>query len=513
MKTNSIILGLALFNLFSCSGSGGNDNSNNQQNNGSTTSPTPTPVIAQDSTRVNNTTSNSFSSHVANLTDVEKIRQFNIGDDFFENPWVEKTSSTELRDGLGPLFNNNACQNCHIRDGRGHAPGDTGSASENDFSTILFKAAKSDISEQQRTDMMVGRLANVGDTNVGGQLQQRSIFNIQNEVNLAVSYTYHNITFEDGFSVELRKPEWQFESTYASSGYDFNSDTIFSARVTQPMIGLGLLALIDEDIIRSQQDIADSDNNGISGKANTVWDAVNQQTKLGRFGWKAGQPSVRQQAAAAFNNDMGLTTEIFLQEGCISHQVDCLNSPNGNGDSMSDYPYEVATSVLDNIEFYASHLAVPQRRNPNAQSVQAGEQLFNNAGCNACHVKSYTTVEHVDFPQLANQAIEPFTDLLLHDMGDDLADFSHTSIGNQTAPKQTAIEFQATAHEWRTPPLWGLGLVKTVNPNASFLHDGRARNILEAVLWHGGEAESAKNMVLRFNQVQREQLLEFLNDL
>lgn len=510
MKIYHPFLFLPIVSLLACGGG------SNEQTPVNTTTPTPTPspALEDDTTRVTNTTSNAFSSHVANLTDLKKIRQFNIGDDFFENPWVEKTSSTELRDGLGALFNNNACQDCHVRDGRGHAPGDIGSTTENDFSTILFKAVKSDINEQQKTQMLEGRLGNVGDTSVGSQLQHEAIFNVQKEVTLAVTYTYSNISFDDGFSVELRKPHWQFESTYASSGYDFNSDTIFSARVTQQMIGLGLLALIDEDAIKNQQDINDVDNNGISGKANIVWDAVDKQTRLGRFGWKAGQPSVRQQTAAAFSNDMGLTTEIFQQEGCLSHQVDCLNSLTGNGDSINDYPYEVATTVLDNIEFYASHLAVPKRRNINNQDVQAGEQLFNDAGCGTCHTKAYTTQEQTRFPQLANQNIQPYTDLLLHDMGEDLADFSQaTPPQNQPAADDILVEFRATSREWRTSPLWGLGLVKTVDPEASFLHDGRARTILEAVLWHGGEAEKAKNSVLRFTETQRQQFLVFLNDL
>ncbi len=466
--------------------------------------------IGVDQTRVVNTTSNAFSSHVKNLTDLERIRTFNIGDDFFENPWIEKTSSTELRDGLGPLFNNNACQDCHIRDGRGHAPGDLGTDTQFDFSSILFKAIKTEIDDQSQANMLAGVLANVGDTHVGPQLQHEAIFNIKKEVSLNVTYQYHNISFEDGYTVELRKPIWHLTSNYADLGYDFDHDTVFSARVAQPMIGLGLLALIDESVIQSLQDVEDSDGNGISGKANRVWDAIQQKTALGRFGWKAGQPSVRQQAAGAFNNDMGLTSEIFREESCLSHQADCLNSPNGNGDSLQDYPYEVSTTVLDAIEFYASHLAVPKRRNNDAADVKAGRQLFINAQCIACHKESYTTIDDANFPELSNQFISPYTDLLLHDMGEALADFTLTG---GAGGADVLIEYQATTREWRTPPLWGIGLTKTVDPEASFLHDGRARTILEAVLWHGGEAETSKQTVLAFDATQRRQLLAFLNDL
>ncbi|PCJ47799.1 MAG: thiol oxidoreductase, partial [Moraxellaceae bacterium] len=277
-----------------------------------------------------------------------------------------------------------------------------------------------------------------------------------------------------------------------------------------PMIGLGLLSLIPEEDILANEDPSDTDQDGISGKANRVKNHLSGQVELGRFGWKAGQPTLRQQAAGAFLGDMGLTSEIFPQENCLLHQDDCLVSPNGNGDSAEDYDFEVSTKVLDVIELYSHHLAVPVRRNAYGEKVQIGKALFTQAGCNSCHKETFTTKASNDHPELSDQIIFPYTDMLLHDMGEDLADFT---VNNESVSGSVLVEFQASAREWRTPPLWGLGLTHSVDPEATFLHDGRARTILEAILWHSGEALNAKNTVLGFNSEARDALITFLLDL
>ncbi len=500
MKLSTFPLCLTSCLLVACGSGGSSDTAETQQ----------IEHLSAGATSVTFSNPSAFSKHVANMSDAERIRRFNLGDDFFENPWVEKQASTELRDGLGPLFNNNACQDCHIRDGRGHAPNVSATEDGTNFSSMLIRASRSIISDADLQAMQNGTLANVGDTSVGGQLQQSAIFAIEKETNLRVSYTPVTITFDDGHTVELRKPQWHLTSNYASQGYDFNADTVFSARVAPPMIGLGLLALIPEADILANEDINDSDQNAISGKANRVKNHVNGQVELGRFGWKAGQPTLRQQAAGAFNGDMGLTTEIFLDENCLLHQDDCLVSPNGNGDSSSDYNFEVSSAVLDLIELYSHNLAVPVRRNAYGEDVQKGKALFAQAGCNSCHVESYQTGNSEEHPELSNQTIFPYSDLLLHDMGEDLADFT---VDNVSVSDTVLVEYQANAKEWRTPALWGLGLTHTVDPEATFLHDGRARTIMEAILWHGGEAQSAKNAVLGFDNEERNSLIEFLSDL
>jgi len=446
-----------------------------------------------------------FSENSNNMVLGDRKLTFNIGDDFFNNPWIEGSASTSSRDGLGGLFNNNACQDCHIRDGRGHAPVDE---NDTDFDSMLFRTATINLSSEDEDLILQSLKGNVPDQYFGGQLQQHGISGVSPEVNLSVSYQNKVVSFTDGSSVTLRDPTW------AITSYDpnrsFEGDIVFSARVAPPMIGLGLLALISEVDILIKEDINDNDADGISGKANYVWSVDNQSVSLGRFGWKAGQPSILEQSAAAFVNDMGLTNRLHQEETCTEEQSECLAAPDGDGDSVNDYDYEVSDTVFDAIAFYSSHLAVPERRDAYSEQVLTGKALFRHAGCQGCHTESYTTIIDQDQPELSEQTIFPYTDMLLHDMGEDLADFTAE---NTPASANMLYEFLATATEWRTPPLWGLGLTKTVDPEATFLHDGRATTIMEAILWHGGEAESAKTTVLSFNQEERDALLAFLNDL
>ncbi|MFT7559972.1 MAG: CxxC motif-containing protein (DUF1111 family) [Flavobacteriales bacterium] len=486
-------------------------------------SPTPSPAPSQSdpvssidehlpggSASVNITNSDAFSKRSANLTDNERIIRFNLGNDFFENPWVSGSASTSSRDGLGALFNNNACQDCHIRDGRGHAPNACELGDECDFGSLLFRAARVNISDEQALAMAQSLRANVGDSSVGGQLQHDSIVGVQAEVNLGVAYTEREFVYSDGETTVVREPVWQFESSYVALGYDFDADIALSPRVAPPMIGLGLVALISELDIVAREDVNDADGDGVSGRANYVWSIEEERVMLGRFGWKAGQPSLIEQAAGAFLNDMGLTSRIHKEEPCLSHQHDCLAAENGNGDAVEDYNYEVSDKILDSIAFYSANLAVPQRRNAYANNVQNGKRLFIGAGCIDCHTEQYETESSADFPELSNQRIFPYSDFLLHDMGENLAGFD---IDNHTLGDDVRVEFLASAREWRTPPLWGLGLAKVVDTNANFLHDGRARNIMEAVLWHGGEAENSKQAVLNLSAAERIDLLAFLNDL
>ena len=500
------ILTLALL-LASCGGSSSSNTSEPTPN----PEPQPEPEITNEhlsggETSTADVSADAFSSRSDNMTDTSRIATFELGDDFFQNPWVAGSASTSSRDGLGGLFNNNACQDCHIRDGRGHAP-DEGS---DDFNSILFRAARTHITQAQQQDMLNSLVANVPDTTVGGQLQQEAVAGVMPEVELAVTYEERVVTFKDGYQVTLRDPNWHFTNLRAEQGYYLDDDTLFSARVAPPMIGLGLLALVAESEILAKQDIDDANGDGISGKANYVWSVNNQDVALGRFGWKAGQPSLLEQSAGAFLNDMGLTSRLHQTESCLSHQTDCQQTPNGNGDSVNHYDYEVPDKILDAIALYSAHLSVPQRQNAYDDDVKRGKAIFMELGCQQCHTESYTTQYSAEHPELSEQKIFPYTDMLLHDMGEDLADFTRE---NTPGSSDDLYEFMATATEWRTPPLWGLGKTKTVDPDATFLHDGRARTIMEAVLWHAGEAEATKQKVLELTANEREDLLTFLNDL
>ncbi|WP_019616864.1 di-heme oxidoredictase family protein [Psychromonas ossibalaenae] len=458
-------------------------------------------------TSVNSTKASAFSQHSANMKNIKNILKFNGGNKFFEEPWAQSAGSVSSQDGLGPLFNNNACQDCHVRDGRGHASAAPNGQRGSDFSTMLLRVSKSSISETQQLKIDKSLLANVGDTCIGGQLQHQANFGIRPEAVQQVSYQYQTVTFADGVTQELRRPIWHV----SANGCEIDDDSVLSARIAPPMIGLGLLALIDEKQILARQDISDSDNNGISGKANQVWSIQDQRVTLGRFGWKAGQPTLKQQAAGAFLGDMGISSDFFSEQNCLPHQSACLNAKNGNGDMVNpDAGYEVSTKVLDKVAFYSHHLAVPKRRNAYSQKVLQGKQVFMELGCAQCHSETYTTQKSVEFPELSEQKIYPYTDMLLHDMGKDLSDFDKRS---QSVNGKLKVEFLAQANEWRTPPLWGIGLAKTVDPQASFLHDGRARTILEALLWHGGEAQKSKNALLKIDSDKRSALLAFLQDL
>jgi CxxC motif-containing protein (DUF1111 family) len=275
------------------------------------------------------------------------------------------------------------------------------------------------------------------------------------------------------------------------------------------MIGLGLLEQIPDADIKRQADAKDKDGNGVTGKFNWVLDPQTGKTALGRFGWKAGQTRLLTQNQSAFNEDMGLTSRIRPIESCTENQPDCLNAPTG-ADEQGDGgpPVEVSNDVAKFVEFYTRNLAVPHRRNADDPVVLAGKKQFYNMGCVQCHTPRYklpTTDD--DRLEQHGQIIYPYTDMLLHDMGDDLAD---RTIAGKLPPKSAQVEFLANSFEWRTPALWGIGLAQTVDTQATFLHDGRARNPMEAVLWHGGEAEQQKQQVLKLDKKGREALNAFL---
>ncbi len=422
---------------------------------------------------------NAFSLPLANLSPTRRL-DFSVGNSFFRNPWVIAPASTDARDGLGPLFNTNACQNCHIKDGRGHPPGPEAKQAVSMLVRLSVPAGEGD-------DLTRSGL--VAEPNYGGQFQDAAIPGVAPEGRVRVEYSPLLMRFADGYEVELRKPRL----TFSNLGYgQMHPATLFSARIAPPVIGLGFLEAISDEDLLAHADPGDADGDGISGRANQVWDRASDATKLGRFGWKAGQPSLRQQNAEAFANDMGLTSNLVPTDSCAPSQEACLALPDGGTPEVSD-------EILDNVTFYTRNLAVPARRNVNDPKVLEGKGLFFQANCQGCHVPSYTTAADAAEPELANQTIRPYTDLLLHDMGPELAD--------------GRPEFLANGQEWRTPPLWGIGLTEAVNGHTQFLHDGRARNLMEAILWHGGEAAASRDKVLTFDAEQREALLAFLNSL
>ncbi len=438
-------------------------------------------AFAGGATTVMDTGVNAFSLPAANLS-ISRRDRFSIGNSFFKNPWVIAPSSTRARDGLGPLYNTNTCQSCHIKDGRGRPP-------ENNEPLLSALVRLSIPATTEADQLLMQRGGVVPEPVYGGQLNNFGIPGVPGEAKAVLNYEYSRGQFQDGESYELRKPVLSIqEPAYGP----LDSRMMTSVRVAPGMIGLGLLEAINEQDILAHADADDSDSNGISGRPNRVWDIAAGQHALGRFGWKAGQPGVKQQAAGAFNGDIGITSSLFPAQSCTDSQTVCREVPTGGEIEISD-------EILDFVAFYARTLAVPARRNADAENVRHGEQLFQAAQCAQCHVPHYKTGHLQDFPELSAQEIYPYTDLLLHDMGAGLAD--------------NRPEFEAGGSEWRTPPLWGIGLVSVVNGHTFFLHDGRARNLMEAILWHAGEADNARLKVLGMNKQEREELLAFLNSL
>lgn len=418
-----------------------------------------------------------FTNHIPSYTE-EQIALFEEGDELFEQSFIAAIdpNSGLQEDGLGPFFNADSCESCHVEDGRGRPPAFAGEPE----SGFLIRLARPELSLNGSTHP---------DPTYGGQLQDMAIDGLAPEGQFTITYVEVNSTFADGTPYTLQQPIY----TVTNLPYgELASDVTFSPRVANQMIGLGYLDALTEETILSFADPSDANGDGISGRPNYVWDAQTQNLAIGRFGWKANQPNLIQQTAGAYNGDMGISSSLFSGQPCMEAQADCMVMPYGGSPEISD---EHVLAVV----FYSSSLAVPAQRDSDTPLVQQGESLFMEAQCSSCHVPNMTTGIHRSIPQLSNQDIRPFTDLLLHDMGDGLAD-------GQT-------DFQATGSEWRTPPLWGIGLFETVNGHTYYLHDGRARDLNEAILWHGGEAEASRNAYLEMSQAEREALIAFLKSL
>ena len=410
-------------------------------------------------------------SHLFNGMSAIQNRVHEVGDGQFSATFV--TAPAPLNPGLGPVYNNVSCISCHVSDGRGKVPG-LGESAAN----MLFRISLPGKGEQGAPLPVPG---------YGDQLQPRSILGAVPEGDVAIRYTEQSYTFPDGTPYSLRSPEYSFKNLYMT----MPANVLLSPRVAAPVFGLGLLEAVSESDILSRVDPNDRNEDGIKGQANYVWDVLKQKKVLGRFGWKANQPSILQQVAAAYNGDMGITNALFPKESS--------EGQTQSGGKPASTHYELSDSLLYSVEFYVKTLAVPARRNATSPVVLQGKTLFNQLGCVKCHTADLRTQVNVAFPAISNQLIHPYTDLLLHDMGEGLAD--------------QRPDFDASGRQWRTAPLWGIGLTQKVNNHTNFLHDGRARNLLEAIMWHDGEAAPAKNQFSHLSKKDRDALISFLESL
>jgi len=409
---------------------------------------------------------------------VEKLRDFTFGNRIFNTNWVAAPASVDGFDGLGPVFNRVSCSGCHTRDGRGRPP-----------------------DEGQPLESMLVRLSIPGTNEHGGprqvphygdQLNEKAISGVPAEGRTVVGYTERTGKYADGTSYTLVVPSYELVDLAFGA---LPADVRYSPRVASPVFGVGLLEAVPEASVLALADPGDADGDGISGRPNRVWDAAAGRVALGRFGWKANQPTLRQQSAGAALGDIGLTTRLFPLENVAAGQDAAARAPHGAADGEP----ELQDAFFDKLIFYLETLAVPAARDVDDPAVRAGAGVFAELRCTACHVPELETGARADVPALSEQTIHPFTDLLLHDMGDALAD--------------GRPDFEAGGSEWRTPPLWGIGLTEVVNRHTRFLHDGRARSIEEAVLWHGGEAASSRTAFTRLTKSDRDALLRFLQSL
>ncbi|AZY49930.1 di-heme oxidoreductase family protein [Bordetella avium] len=432
-------------------------------------------------------------SHPSGNMKFEGRQQFLVGNGLFRKNWVSAPASTQASDGLGPLFNARSCQACHVKDGRGTVPG-FDPLERGDAVALLLRLSVPPVTEGEREALAKGDLAAFPEPLYGTQLQNFAVAGLPSEGRMEIDYTPLTVQLAGGEVATLMQPVYRIEDL----GYGpMRADTQISPRLAPPMIGLGLLEAIHEDDILAHAQADKGD--GISGKPNWVRDVRTGEMSLGRFNWKAGQPTVEQQSAAAFSNDMGLSTPLFPSHygDCTPAQKACFDMPHGAQPHLGEH--EVPARLMDFVTLYSTNLGVPQRRDSDDARVLAGKKLFYEANCVGCHVPKYVTRRDAKQPEHQFQLIWPYTDLLLHDMGDGLAD--------------GVSEGQANGREWRTPPLWGIGLTKVVNPNATYLHDGRARTLLEAILWHGGEAQAARDRVVAMTPAERADLIRFLESL
>jgi CxxC motif-containing protein (DUF1111 family) len=407
-------------------------------------------------------------THLAANAPKSRQRDFSLGSRLFAIEWAPFPNSVKIFDGLGPTFNHDACAVCHASNGRGRPPETAGGAME----SMLVRLSAG------------GASGAAPHATYGDQLNDRALDGIDPEGRAVIEYEGVDGAYGDGTPYTLLRPRL----TFADLAFGPLDGALTSPRIAPAVIGLGLLEAVPETTLMALADPEDADGDGISGRINRLDDAGT----VGRFGWKANAADLRHQSAAAAIGDMGLTTSLFPDQNCPPAQAACLAAGSEDGPEISDV-------FLDRIVTAMRTVAVPAQRNANDPEVIAGFEAFRRFGCAGCHLPTLMTDGTAPLPELRDQTFHPFTDLLLHDMGEGLAD--------------GRPDHDASGSEWRTPPLWGLGLVPTVNGHNRLLHDGRARGFAEAILWHGSEAEAAKEAFRNAGKDERDALVAFLGSL
>ena len=412
-------------------------------------------------------------SHAFDSLNNEEMDSFILGKSFFRIPWVEAPSATTARDGLGPLFSANTCMSCHANNGAGVALNEKGKMKRD---LVLRLSLKTDTNLNNKSLMKMDGF--IVEPTYGGQLSVNGTSDTPFEGLPTLKYTLREFIYPDKMTLKLHQPHYSIKNLQYG---DLHKSTNIAPHVALALVGLGFIEDIAQEDILANEDINDSNHDGISGKANWIYSHETHQKELGRFTWKAASPSVRYQSANAAINDMGLTNDIFTKENCMPTQEACLKA------TKARHEIDLTTKRLDAISYYLTHLKVPSQRDYDKE----GEALFTALTCNRCHTPSFTTTK--------GDVISPYSDFLLHDMGEELSD-GHSN-------------FLATAREFRTPPLWGVGLYKAVSGEENYLHDARAKSVEEAIILHAGEASEAQKMFVALPQKKRELLIQFVKSI
>lgn len=411
--------------------------------------------------------------HKHNNLSNEELDMFILGKSFFRIPWVEAPSATTARDGLGPLFNANTCTSCHPNNSQGSVYTKNGQISR---SMVVRLSIPQNNSKEHKE--IFNKAGFIPDSMYGAQISLNGTKDVPYEAKLKISYKNKYFTYPDGQTIVLQNPSY---SLYDLNYGELPKNISISVRKAPALIGLGLIEKIPNKLILENEDINDVNNDGISGKANLVYSIEKKKYTLGKYTYKGSAPTVKHQIAAAFHNDMGLTTTLFPMDNCTKSQKECLSSPKARD------LIDVTDLRLNAIDFYLTHLKMPVSN----KKEQEGEKLFHQIGCASCHIPSF----NVD-----GLEVKAYSDFLLHDMGEELGD--------------GRVEFKASKNEWKTAPLWGLSILEeSIQKKPDYLHDGRAKTLEEAILWHGGEAKKAKNAFTKLSIKQREQIIKFLGTL
>ncbi len=412
------------------------------------------------------------------------LTRFIRGDRLYDDV---RTSTNANGGGLGPVYAGYSCGSCHRNAGRTRpAIWSDGGSGAYGFSAML---------------VYVSRKNGAFFKDYGRVLHDQAIYGVKPEGKLKASFEYQTFAFPDGEPYELCYPKYEITEWYADSIAP--EDLMCTVRIPLRHVGMGQMMALDPNEIEALARRSNYPEYGISGRCNYIVERGVRQ--LGLSGNKAQHADLT--VELGFSSDMGVTNSRYPEEICEGQ----IQMNQGSMMGLSYDQLDISTEDMENVDLYMQALGVPARRDVNDPEVKRGEEMFYQAKCHLCHVTTLHTrprgsvlLNGTDLPWLGNQTVHPYSDFLLHDMGSEIM-----GVGLN----DNYVSGLARGNEWRTTPLWGIGLQEKVNGHTYFLHDGRARNFIEAIMWHGGEGEASKNLFKNMPKSDRDALVRFLQSL